>query len=517
MLRLFNHTLLLFSALLSSCSQEGASKAQKLGIQIDEKAQRSGHARLAVSTEPNTLHPHEASDLISCFVARHLYEGLTRVDEEGEPTLALAQSIEKITPKEVLVKLKPSFWSDGSPLDAYDFERSWQAALNSKYPLAPQMDFILNAAAFRQGEVEWKQVGIEAQDKDTLKLSLCREEPNLHYLFAVPIFFPVKEEGVSNGPFMQHAKKRAGICFKKNPFYWDSKAVLLELLELQYIESAQTALSLFEKGEIDWLGSPFGNISIEDQQRFKELLTGNNDPCTQMIALNTEQPPLNNPHIRKALALALDRQALCDHVLINASPAYSLVPPSISKQAPFFSEDKALAKQSLEKGLEELGLKKDDLNLTLIYSVNAPVKIVEVLQQQWMENLGLKVELQALEWQILQSQLARGDFQMGRASWIADFPDPLNFLELYQERGGPKNYPRFFSQEYRDKLLTTKELPQPEARIQGYSEAESLLMEAMPLIPLYVPRAPNLCHENFKGIANTPLGFPDFKKAMFVF
>jgi len=238
---------------------------------------RERELRINLGQNPATLDPAKARDLNTLTLLRMLFEGLTRLSKEEKPELALAKEVSLSQDlKRYTFALKESFWSEGTPLTAYDFVYAWRRALSPAFPsdYAAQLYVIKNGRAVKEGKLLQEELGVKALDERTLQVDLERPAPYFLELLSFPIFFPLlqsrqesysrfvdhEDSLVGNGPFcLKRWKQDDSLLIEKNERYWDSKSVKLKRVFFVMVDS-ETELALFEKGELDWAGSPLSSL-----------------------------------------------------------------------------------------------------------------------------------------------------------------------------------------------------------------------------------------------------------------
>ncbi len=501
-------------------SDSGDDAAQEEGNGGDEgDSGDSGDAALAedqtfnvnIKTEPPSLHPGKASDTTSSAVLDQIFEGLTRVNQDGEPENAMASDIQiSDDQKTYTFTIRDGAkWSNGDPVTAQDFEYAWKWVLNPDSPdtdYAYQLYPIKGAQAAKEDGGSMDDIGIKAEDDQTLVVELNQPTPYFLQLTAFHTYYPVNKsvvEGkdewavnvtddyVTNGPFtIESWEHKSQIVLKKYADYWDAENVNLETINMYMIEDEATELKMYENGELDWAGSPTGSIPLAAIPSLKEDNSLNISPKAGVYyySFNTEVEPFNNVNIRKAFALAVNRQGIVDNITKGEqTPAMALVPTSIweeNEEGYFKDNDVEKAKEYLEKGKEELGI--DELPVVKVtYNTDeGHAAIAQAVQDMWRENLGVEVELNNEEWNVFLDTMGEGNYQVGRMGWIADFNDAINFLEIFQTVGG-NNYTNWESEEYSDLLEKSRTETDPAARKEILREAEQIFMDELPLAPIY--------------------------------
>lgn len=509
----------------------------------DAKKDVPQNLRVNVASEPFSLNPGLANDSTSGNILHQTFEGLTRIDGKGKPQPAMA---EKITTSDDLTtytfKLRDSKWSNGDPVTAEDFAYAWKWALDpaNESQYAYQLYYIKGAEAVNTGGASADTLGIKVVDEKTLEVTLENPTPYFLELTAFYTYFPVNSKiatanpkwftdagdlYTSNGPFkMVEWKHNDSIKLEKNENYWDAKTVKLETVEVSMINDANTELSMFDNGELDWAGSPFGTLPTDALPALKDQGNLNIEPFagTYWYKFQTEKPPLNNKNIRKALAYAINRQAIVDNITQGGQiPAMAAVPPTMfpeNEKGYFKDNDVKKAKEFLQKGLEELGLKdaSELPAITISYNTNeAHQKIAQAIQDMWKKELGVNVTLDNTEWAVYIEKLHAGDYQVGRMGWLGDFNDPINFLELYRDKDGGNNDTKWENAEFKQLLNDSQKEKDPKKREKMLKDAEEIFIDEMPVAPIYFYTNVWVQADNLKGAVVSGLGDIQLKWAYF--
>jgi oligopeptide transport system substrate-binding protein len=540
-LSLFLGMLLLISAFLTACG--GNDKADDKKGSDGKKADVPQELRVNIASEPFSLNPGLANDSTSASVLHQTFEGLTRIDADGKPQPAMA---EKITTSDDLktytFKLRDAKWTNGDPVTAEDFVYAWKWALDpaNQSQYAYQLYYVKGAEAINTGGAAVDTLGVKAVDEKTLEVTLENPTPYFLELTAFYTFFPVNskvatenpnwytEAGdsyVSNGPFkLAEWEHSSNIVLEKNEDYWDAKTVKLEKVQMSIINDANTELSMFDNGELDWAGAPFGTLPTDSMKALKDEGRLNTQPIagTYWYKFNVEKEPLNNVNIRKALSYAINRQSIVDNITQGGQiPAMAAVPPSMFKENEkgFFKDnDVKKAKEFLKKGLEELGLKdaSELPPIAISYNTNeAHQKIAQAIQDMWKKELGIEVTLNNQEWAVYIEQLHAGDYQVGRMGWLGDFNDAINFLELYRDKEGGNNDTNWENPEFKQLLIDSQKETDAKKRVQMLKDAEKIFMDEMPVAPIYFYTHSWVKVDNLKDVVITGLGDVQLKWAYF--
>ncbi len=491
--------------------------------------------KIATSAEPPTIDPALASDSTSGAIIRNVFEGLTQTSVDGEILPGVAESWE--TSEDGLVytfKLrKDSLWSNGDPVTAKDFEFAWKRVLNpetgSQY--AAILYPIKGAEAFNNGEGKAEDLGIKVVDDQTLEVTL--ESPTPYFLEVTSFYtlMPVNQKVVekekewameagelyvSNGPYtLDTWNHNSDYVLAKNDQYWDKGNVDLEQVNVQIIESEATANAEFQSGGIDYLGTPYSPVSLDaiDSYRAEGILKTEPHTAIYWYKINTTDEAMKNVNIRKALALAVDRKALIENVTKGEQiPALGFVPPTIEgfeeERGYFKDADYEQAKEYLAKGLKELGM-KDPSELSVEISINtseAHSTIAQFVQEGWTQNLGINASIRNSEWQVYLEELSALQYQVGRLGWIADYNDATSFLDMYATANNGNNDTGWENPDFKAKLEEANQEKEPKKRQELLKEAEAIMIEEMPVIPLYYYTNNYVAKDGFEGLKPDALG-----------
>ena len=503
----------------------------------DEELADEQELSVNIKTEPPSLHPGTSTDTTSSAVLDQVFEGLTRVNQEGEVEEGMAESWD-ISEDELTYTFnlrEDATWTNGDPVTASDFEYAWKWVLdpeNADTDYAYQLYPIKNAEDAKENDGSLDDVGITVEDDHTLVVEL--EQPTEYFLelTAFYTYYPINEDVtsdnkewaldasddyVSNGPFQLVSwDHKDNIVIEKNEDYWDADTVKLETITMHMVEEESTALQMFESGDLDWVGDPTDSVPLAAIPSMKDAgeLNISDRAGVYYYSFNTEEEPFDNEDIRKAFALSLDRTSIVESITQGEQkPAMGLVPPSIfeeNEEGYFADNDADTAKEHLEKGLEELGL--DELpTVKLSYNTDeGHAAIAQAAQDIWKKELGVEVELNNEEWNVFLDSLGEGDYQMGRMGWIADFNDSINFLEIFETVGG-NNYTNWEDDEFKELIKESRAELDPDKRREILRDAEAIYMDQMPIAPVYFYTNVYAHQDNVKNITVSPIGNIQYK------
>jgi oligopeptide transport system substrate-binding protein len=412
---------------------------------------------------------------------------------------------------------------------AFQYENAWKEALSptSNCSRADLLYMIKNAAEAKKGLVPLDSIGVKALDEKTLVVELAYPSPYFLELVAQPIAAPlisphIKDQTLFNGPFLIDAWKHGDyLKLRSNPYYWDKKNISLKHIDIYMVQDPMTAYSMFEKKQIDWVGMPLSPLSSELINHLRKADALRSHPVDRAfwIFLNTQQQSLSSASIRKALSLAIDRPAITEHILIGGQALSKPLPHALLPlyTSPALKKDIAEAARYFEQGLQELGMTKETFpSLVISYSQQANRKqLAEYLQQVWSEAFGIQVRLESQEWNVLRCNLEKGDYAISGCFEAAFYKDPLEILEKLVTISS-NNFPKWISTPFVEKITLAKQQSDPKYRMQLLSEAEDILMEQMPFIPICSDEFLFSHSKGLDGYAFDYVGAIDFSYASFL-
>ena len=467
--------------------------------------------RLSLKNEPSTLDPRKGGDVISSHMHFLLFEGLVKLNPDRSISMAQAETLQKSEDGLVYTfTLRNTFWSNGLPVTAYDFEKSWKDILSPSFP-SPNAHLlypIKNAEKAKKGLVSLDTVGIQALDNKTLIVTLETPTPYFLELISFCVFFPVcsqvdtenpswayhaGEQFVSNGPFLlSEWKHNDKILAAKNPLYWNQEQTRPDWIDFSIIENEMTALQLFEKGALDMIGDPISSLPVEALPSLKEKWKVQKFPvgATTILSFHIDRFPFNNVKIRKALSYAINGGTIIQNILqTDEIPALGAVPPILKRHQirNFFQDaNTVLARKLLKEGMEELGITEEAFShLTYFYSSSEKNhKVAQAIQQQWKEVLGINIPIENLEFKVLMDKLSKRQYDLAQSLWVAQYNDQMNILERFKFKTNVKNYANWENPEY-IQLLNESCYAEGECRERILEKAEMLFLDEMPICPIY--------------------------------
>jgi oligopeptide transport system substrate-binding protein len=500
-----------------------------------EGATRAQTLLLGNGAEPEDLDPQIVTAYTDQNVLLALFEGLTAIDEKTSRAVpAAAQSWESSQDGLVWTfHLREGLrWSNGEPLAADDFVQSWRRALSPAIAseFADLLYPIKNAEEFNQGVTSDPGVlGISAPDARTVRIVLERPIPYMPVLVAQPPWFPVNPRVlnqfgamtkrdtlwtragnlVGNGPFtLDEWTPNSRIVVSKNLEYWDADTVTLRQIVFFPNDSPDTEEKDFRAGQLHvTYALPVAKISVY-RHGSPELLRIDPFLQTFFLRFNVRKPPFDDPRVRRALSLAIDRNAISRNVLYSAyPPAHSLTPPSCggyTARAQVGLDIDAARKLLAEAG-HPGGAGIDPFEVQLRNDGVQP-PVMEAIQAMWEKELGVHATLATLEQKTWLQNQETLNYTVSTAGWAGDFADPVTFLGLFVTGGG-KNWTGWGVPGYDQLLGDAAREANPQARLEIFQRAESLLLEQGPIAPLYFGAHSYLIQPSVKGWAPALLGY----------
>jgi oligopeptide transport system substrate-binding protein len=414
-------------------------------------------------------------------------------------------------------------WSNGDPVTAGDFafslRRIQDPKVNSQY--AEVLYPIKNAQEVNTGKVPLTELGVTAVDAGTVEITLKAPTPYFLQLLTHQTALPVNEKAVtrlgdewlkpgkmvSNGAYMlDEVRPSSHIKIVKNPNYWNAGKVAIDTVVFDPSEDRAAVLKRYRAGEFDIVYGDLPNDQLGWlRQNMPKELHIHPYAGIYYYSFNTAKPPFNDLRVRQALAMALNRELLVEKItLAGELPAYGFVPDGTANYA---SQKVSWAKMSQAdreaaaiKLMNEAGYSpRKPLNVQLAYNTSENHKRIAVAIAAMWKKLGINVELVNTELKVHYANLRQGDFEVGRAGWIADYNDAQNYLFLSQTSTKQQNYSKFSNPDY-DRLMDQASVTSDrQQRASLLQQAEAILLKEMPVLPIYFYVSKNLVSTRVKG------------------
>ncbi|MGP2482941.1 peptide ABC transporter substrate-binding protein [Pantoea eucalypti] len=505
MVKTFRMTLAAIS--LSSILTPAIAANPPAGAQLAEQQQIVRH----IKDEPASLDPLKAVGLPEIQVIRDLFEGLTNQDAQGKIVPGVAQSWSSSDNKTWVFALRNNArWSNGEPVTAQDFVYSWQRLVDPKNSSGSAgfagLSGIENAAAITKGEMTPDKLGVTAQSKTQLKVTLDRPVPWFPALVANVALFPVPQKVIAqqgdswtapgklvgNGAYqLSERVVNEKIVLTRNPHYWDDAHSVLTKVTFVPINEESSVTKRYRANDIDITESfPKNMYALLKKTLPGEVYTPD-QLGTYYYAFNTQKGPTADVRVRKALSWSIDRNVIADKVLgTGEKPAWHFTPDVTAgfKPLPTFMQqhDQNALNAQAKSLLAAAGYGPGKpLKLKLLYNTSeSHQKIAIAVASMWKKNLGVDVILENQEWKTYIDSRNSGNFDVIRASWVGDYNEPSTFLNLLTS-GNSSNIARFNNADYDAVVAKASRETSEQARNSDYNRAEQILAEQAPIAPIY--------------------------------
>jgi oligopeptide transport system substrate-binding protein len=512
-----NFLLLPFILLSFGCSEN----IRQVDLAVEQQILYLGNG-----TEPQDLDPHIVTGVPESKILMALLEGLVVRHPEGlEPIPGVAQSweVSKDGMTYTFYLRENAVWSNGDRVTASDFVYSWKRmlspSLGSKYP--DMLYDVVNAEAFNKGEIQdFSQVGVKALKDGLLQVKLQNPAPYFLELLCHYTTRPVHKATIEkfgtidtlgsqwtrpgnfigNGPFTLGTwELNKLLVVKKSKSYWNSEIVKLNEIHFYPVDNATREDLMYRSGKLH-VASTVPQEKIESyKEKYPETLKIDPFYGTYYYRFNTEKEPFTNKLVRQALSLAIDRDLLVNKVVKGGqASAFSFTPPDPNTYLPTtelsFNPDKA------RRLLKDAGYDKGSFPpFELLYNTSeGHQKLAQALQQMWKKELDIDITLTNTDWKVFLSKTSIGDFSLSRAGWIGDYVDPKSFLDMMVTDRG--NNQTGWSNPLYDSILdkAANSFTQQE-RFSYFDQAEHILIDELPVIPLYTYTRIYMLHPDVKG------------------
>lgn len=501
-------------ALLAACGREPAPQpaADAAGTEL-----RRGNGG-----DPGSLDPVQAEDLHAYRVLGDLYEGLLAAGADGEPVPGVAESW-TVSEDGLVWRFRlrdDALWSNGKRVTASHFVHGLRTALSpaTLSPNAFLLEPVVNAIDVMRGARGPESLGIAADGEDLVEIRLAHPAPWLPTVLSMPVALPrlpdvhddsgsFSEPGkfVGNGPYRLAARRPGGeILLERNPRFHAADTVAIDRVRYLPIVDPVAEFNLYRAGELDLTATvPPAQFETLRRERPCELVAA---PGLGLyyLALDVTEPPLDDPRLREALSLAIDREQLVALLGRGEIAAFGLLPPAIvaepSAAYAWRTLDRPARERRAREALAAATARGPLPPIELTYDAGDVHRQVAVaVRAMWQEVLGIEVTLRQLEWKaFLDLRADRSAWQVMRFAWAGDYDDAGTFTGLFAT-GGENNLPGYADPRYDDLLRRASAAADPAARAALLADAERLLLEAYPVVPLYFMTSKHLVAPRVAG------------------
>jgi len=492
---------------------------------VDQRTLRRG-----IPGEPRTLDPQLADDEFSFPIIRDLFEGLTSEGPEGEVRLGVAERWEiDATGTSYKFKLrKNARWSNGDPVTAIEFVDGMRRAVDPKTTSgsAGLLATIKNASKVIRGTAKATDLGVLAIGENVVEINLEHPAPYILQILSQPVCTPLHRPAsgtaarpspangppISNGPY-KFLKWIPGayVELARNEMYWNKSSVRIASIRYINESSESTELKQYLAGELDLTYT----IPMPDFDRVVAIYGTEIQTApilgTLFLALDTTEPPLNgNKDLRKALSMTVERELISQNVTRGVTPAYHFVPNGVRNfssnsyaWANLSPRDRISEAQSLYKGAGYSEMKP--LRLKLFFNSNEGIRrLMIAIAAGWKQSLGVETELVSSEFRVfLEERKNRKNWDAIRLGWYADYDDPESFLEIFRSSSN-QNDAGYFNSDFEQLVNTAIREPNVDTRRALLQQAESILLNDYPIIPIYFYNTRRLVKPYVGGATITP-------------
>ena len=493
--------------------------------------------------QPKTIDPSLNTALDGCYYVIHAFEGLTTKDKNGNIVGGVAESWEEFEDgaRYIFHLRKNAKWSDGKPVLAEDFVYTWRRVVDplvgSQYSF--QHEPVKNAKDITAGKLPVESLGIKAIDDYTLEVVL--EAPTAYFLdlVAFPTFYPVRrdiieqfgdtwslnpETYIGNGPFVtSEINQDESIIMVKNTNYWNADSVVAEKLRFLLMQNETSSVAGVKEGSIDFARV----VPTQDIPTLKEegLLQIKPMLASYFYCLSATNEVLKDVRIRKALALAIDRNYIVEQVTKGGErPANAFVPFGIRDEdvkdnfreigGGFFDISPENYQNNVEEAkrlMAEAGYPNGRGFPVFEFKTDPGfhIAIFEAVQQMWKENLGIDTKIVQEESAVFLQTKQDKNFMMARSSFFGDFNDPVNFLSLFTSYSSI-NYSSYSNAQYDEYIQTALTTGNQKVRMEAMHKAEELLVNSFAIVPIYFYTEPLLVSPKLKDVYYDALAMHKF-------
>ena len=492
-------------------------------------------------SEPASLDPHKVESDVEFNIISDLFEGLVSVSPAGEIQPRLAEKWENKENTVWTFRLRPGItWSDGTAITAQDIVWSWQRLVSpltaSPYSSYPGNMHIVNAKEIAEGKKAPETLGVKAVDDATLEVTLTQPNAAFLAMLAHPSLVPIDkvlvnrfgeqwtkpEHIVTSGPYKLSAwVVNERIVAERNPRYWDNQHTVINKVTWLPIHSEAADVNRYKAGEIDIVYTVPINQFAQLKKTMGDQLNVSPQLATYYYEFNTTRPPFNDPRVRLALNMALDKDIIAEKVLGQGQrPAWLISQPDIGGvklQNPEYASwprEKRIAEA--KKLLSEAGYSDSHpLVFNLLYNTSESHQRVAIAaSSMWKKNLGVEAKLQNQEWKTMLDTMHTHNFDAVRYAWIADYDDAATFLNNFRT-GDSENTSQYSNPAYDEALKNAAKASDGVTRGKYYQQAEDLLAKDVPAVPVYHYVRTHLVKPWVGGFTPDKLGYY-FTKDMYI-
>ena len=513
---------------------------------------------MSIASEPQTIDPALNSAVDGAIMINHMFEGLMRWEDSGSETAGSdgtcndaklgygqAESYDKVVNEDGTVTytfhLRDGIkWSDGKDVTAQDFVYSWQRLVTpaTAADYSYMIDSVVNANAIMNGEMEPSELGVSAPDDKTFVVTITSDLPYFTEICAFPATFPVREDVVSNPEWtytpetyisngaykMTVRETNSQIVMEPNEYYYNVDKLGPQKITFKLMDDNNAQLNGFKTGELDFIQTvPVDEVAgllSSGEMKVVDYLG------TYYVCYQTQKAPFDDWRVRKAFTLAVDRNYIVTEITQTGQvEAGAYVPAGVYDAAGVEGDDFRTVggdyydptADSYEANCEEARALLAEAGypngegfpvVEYLYNTDDNHKaIAEALQNMWQTELGVTVTLTNQEWGTFLQTRKDGDYSIARNGWIADYNDPMTFLDMWLTGGG-NNDAQYSNPDYDAKIQEAKATSDVATRMQLMHEAEDILLKQDWVVnPLYFYTQSYMLADGIEGMYYCPLGY----------
>jgi oligopeptide transport system substrate-binding protein len=508
------------------------------GVTVGPKLAKDQVLRVQLEDEPASLDPGQTQYTYETAVLRAVSEPLLKpkADVSGvEPAAAQSYEVNSAGTAYVFhLRTAAKYW-DGVPVKAQDFVFAWQRLIDPRLAAPNETlfaDAILNGEKVSLMDPQRDRatidaaldtLGLKALDDYTFQVQLARPDPAFAWLAAMPAAAPIRKDIVSksgdkwatspetfvtNGPYkVTDMVKNDHLRLERNPSYWGAKPSL-DRIDFMIVNDGAAALTRYRNRELDVMAvQPAQAASVSGDSNLSHQLVKTPNLTVFWIVFRVNSPPLNNLKVRQAIAQAIDRDAFVSQIFQGEStPAQTFIPKGMHGYAANLTAQKFDVAQA-RASLAASGLSAKQLSLTYAYDQSSDFAkaTAKFVHDQLKTNLGIELNLQALDPNTLSSRVGAGQFQMtGPRGWTADYPDPADWYDLFLTDSS-NNLAFWQSQQYDNFVSVARTDTRPNSRDQEYLQAQSMLVSEAPVVFLAQTVTWYLVQPYVRGLVSSPV------------
>jgi oligopeptide transport system substrate-binding protein len=506
---------------------------------LDERKKQSRAPRSLRISLPNIsfpLDPRIGPDNSSGSVIKMLYEGLYRLDPTGKPSLAIAEHVTVSEDnKTYTFFLRPTYWSNGKPVTAHDFEYGWKKFNTPSFVTLYDFLFhpIKNAKQVKNGELPIEALGVRAVSDHILVVEL--EKP-AHYFLELCchwVYSPLckgldeKHPGwayfgskyhISNGPFKLTKSANKNLQLVKNNWYWDKEHVSLDRIDISIVENSLHALRMFEQGDLDWIGEPLCETPFDLIKRKDPRMHSLSLPAVHWLVINVLRPPFCSLKVRHAFSCALDRAKMVKECIGgDESPSHSILPKMLSllEDHEILQYNQDHAKVLFREGLEEQGLQRDSLRpIRIVIADKEPQRSITLAAiKSWEETFQISFQVEFARDRKFFDAISESSYDILSSVWTSWFQDPLYTFHPLKNRTCKINASRWSNNDFTSLIEQAETFPNQ--RNNYLRKAEQLVMQEMPIIPVFDYTLRYMKNESLSNVYVHRIGNVDFRWTTF--